>query len=250
MAFTTVAFCEEPAVTTEEPVAAVSDDTHRTSGDDIYIGELNRIIAMFGGGSHTSYMKLVSPSLRRNFCPYIHPYFSAAPDAYWAMNPVIMNEHPIPLETNEQLECHTLQTVADTSVDNFCGVSLAEAAQAPVKGDIRCMYDETTATYTQKTWVSSSLTLPVDLPVGRYQIVGAAVRCTYPGIFRFILPDSKYRPGGMIDGGDHIMIMDGQRMGRMGVWGEFFSINPPKIEICSHVQNAWAAIKMDLIKIG
>ena len=247
----TIAFCEEMcAQNVEEYIAGVSDQNARVNGDDIYIGKYNHIISAFGGAQACSYLKLCSPSLRRLFCPYIHPNYSFAPDAHWVMKPVYMSDSPIPLETNEALNALTLSTVLNTDNDSFCGVSLAEGPVAPVSGDIRTMYDEVTGTFTQKTWVNTDFSFPVDLPVGRYQVVGCQVRCTNVGIFRLVPIGADHRPGGMIDAGDKIVDTSGQRDGKMGVWCEFDQLTPPSIEICSAVENAWAAVKLDLIKVG
>ena len=133
---TTIAFCQEPAVTTEEFVAGVADDTHRVNGDDIYIGKYNRIIAMFAGGWSLQTMRLSAPSLRRFFTPYIHPYLGMSGDAYFFVSPVEMCRNPIPLETNEALNALAVVSAVDNTKDNYAGVSLALGPIAPVTGDI------------------------------------------------------------------------------------------------------------------
>jgi len=247
---TTIAFCEEGAVNTEENIAAVSDQHARVSGNDIYIGKYNQIISMFGGGASTSWMRIKSPSLRRLFCPYIHPYYSSAADAYWVVKPMYMPDSPIPLETNEALEATAKSTEFNANIDNFVGVSLAEGVITPVSGDIRTMVIEADLTLTQKTWCNGTLTLPVDLPVGRYQIVGAQCRSGYPGIFRFVPIGADHRPGGMVDAGAKMIDTTGQRQGKLGVWCEFDQLTPPSIEICLNVTGGWYSLKVDLIKVG
>lgn len=247
---TTIAFCQEPAVTTEENIAGVTDDHMRVSGDDIMIGRLNQIVAMFGGGHSAQTIRVVTPSLRRFFCPYIHPYLGCQTDAYWIVKPVDLSRNPIPIMTNEAM--NALMTVSEvhTDVDNFVGVSLSDGPLAPVTGDIRTMVIEASITATQKTWVSGDLTLPVDLPVGRYQVVGAMCRSNYPGIFRLIPVGEDYRPGGLIDAGDKLMDCLSQRFGNMGVWCEFDQLTPPKIEVCMNVTGSWYSLKLDLIRVG
>lgn len=246
----TIAFCEEPAVTTEENIAGVSDDTMRVVSDDIWVGALNRVVALFGGGHSLQTLRLVSPSLRAFFCPYVHPYVSLAADAYWLSSPVDMCRNPIPLATNEALNAMAKVSEVHNDVDNFMGVSLADGPIAPVYGDIRTMVIEASITATQKTWVAGDLTLPADLPVGRYQIVGAMCRSNYTGIFRLIPVGGGGRPGGMIDAGNDIMDMRSQRWGNMGVWMEFDQLTPPRVEICANVTGSWYSLKLDLIKVG
>lgn len=246
---TTIAFMEEPKVTTEEPIAGVSDDTMRVDGDDIIIADLNQIVALFGGGHSTQTLRVKTPSLARFMLPYIHPYLSQAADAYWTVSPVPMGATPILLETNEKMNALAKVSEVHDDHDNFVGVSLSDGPLTPVFGDIRTMVIEADLATTQKTWVPADITLPVDLPVGRYQIVGAMCRSNYPGIFRLIPVGGGPRPGGMMDAGDYQMDCRCQRWGQMGVWMEFDQLTPPRIEICSNVTGSWYSLKLDLIKV-
>jgi len=246
----TIAFMQEPAVTTEENIAGVADQSARVNGDDIYIGKYNKVIAVALGGHSLQSGRLVSPSLRRIFAPYIFPYYGEQTDAYWMMSPMYRMLNPIPLETNEALNVMVTVSEVHADHDNWAGVSLAEGPVAPVVADIRTMYDELTATFTQKTWVNTAFTFPVDLPVGRYQVLGCQVRSSNPGIFRLVPVGADHRPGGMIDAGDKVCDTRGQRNGNMGVWCEFDQLTPPTFEMCSEVTNSWAAVKMDLVKVS
>ena len=243
---TTIAFMQEPAVTTEEPIAGVADDTMRVNGDDIVIGAMNQIVALFGGGHSTQTLRVKTPSLSRFMLPYIHPFLSQAADAYWTVGPMPMSQNPIPVETNEAMNALAKVSEVHADYDNFVGVSLSDGPIAPVGGDIRTMVIEADLATTQKTWIAADLTLPVDLPVGRYQVVGAMCRSNYPGIFRLIPVGGGLRPGGMMDAGDKQMDCRVQRWGAMGVWMEFDQLQPPRIEICSNVTGSWFSLKLDL----
>lgn len=247
---TTIAFCEAPAVSTEEEIAGVTDQHARVQGDDIFIGKYNHIIAMFGGGKSTQTLRLVSPSLRGLFNPYIHPYVSVSDDTYWVTKPVYMMANPIPLATNEALNALIDSSEVHLAHYNFCGVSLAEGVVTPVLGDIRTLVIEKVVASTVGIWNNHSLTLPIDLPVGRYQVVGAMCRGDVPGIFRIVPIGADHRPGGLMDGGSRIIDTTGQRMGKMGVWCEFDQLTPPSLEICPHQALTWYSLKLDLIKVG
>jgi len=249
MAHSTIAFVQEPAVTTEEFVAGVADDTHRVSGDDIYVGKRNQIVAMFAGGHSLQTMRIVSPSLRRFFTPYIHPYVSMAADAYFYASPVEMCRNPLPIETNEALNAKAVVSEVHADVDNFVGVSLSDGPIAVVHGDIRTMVIESTITATQKTWVAEDLTLSQDLPVGRYAIVGAACRSNYHGIFRLIGVGQDNRPGGMVTATSDVIDTMSQRFGNMGKWMEFDQINPPRLEMCLNVTGSWYSLKLDIMQV-
>ena len=246
---TTIAFTEEPAVTTEEFVAGVADDTHRISGNDIYIGKFNQIVAMFAGGQSLQTMRLVAPSLRRFMTPYIHPYVSMAADAYFFGAPVECCRNPIPLETNEALNAMATVSEVHADQDNFAGVSLSDGPVAVVHGDIRTMVIESTITSTQKTWVATDLTLAQDLPVGRYAIVGAECRANQHGIFRLIGVGQDNRPGGWITASNDVMSSMSQRFGNMGVWMEFDQLQPPRLEMCLNVTGSWYSLKLDLMQL-
>jgi len=237
-------------VVTEEEIAGVVDQNARVIGDDVYIGRYNRIVSAFGGGHSMQTMRLVSPSLRRVFAPYIHPIYSAAADAYWLVKPVYMVDNPIALETNEALNAMAKVSEVHATTYNFMGVSLAEGALAPVTGEIRTMVIEADATLTIGVWTNHTLTLPVDLPVGRYQVVGAQCRSNAVGIFRLVPIGEDFRCGGMIDAGDKFIDTTGQRFGALGVWCEFDQLTPPSLEICPNVAGGWYSLKLDLIKVG
>lgn len=246
---TTIAFCQASAVTTEEEIAGVTDQHARVSGNDIYIGKYNQIIAMWGGGKYMQTMRLVSPSLRRFVSPYIHPYVAQQTDAYWATKPVIMTKNPIPLETNEALNALCVVSQVPTNEANFVGVSLAEGPIEPVFGDIRTIVIEASVTLTTLVWTNHSLTLPQDLPVGRYQVVGAMCRSNRPGTFRLVPIGGDQRPGGLMDAGDFKIDCTEQRLGKMGVWCEFDQLTPPSLEICPNQAGTWYSLKLDLIRV-
>jgi len=247
---TTIAFCQAPAVVTEEEIAGVTDQHTRVIGDDIYIGKYNQVVAAFGGGHSIQTMRLVSPSLRRVFSPYIHPNLSMAADAYWVVKPVYMMDSPISLETNEALNAMAKVSEVHDDHYNFMGVSLAEGPLARVSGDIRTLVIEADATVTIGIWTNHQLTLPVDLPVGRYQVVGAQCRGSNAGIFRLVPIGEDFRCGGMMDGGDKYIDTVGQRRGAMGVWCEFDQLTPPSLEMCPMKANGWYSLKLDLIKVS
>ncbi len=246
----TIAFCEVPKVTTEEEIAGVTDQNARVVGDDIFIGKYNHIVAMWGGGHSTQTLRLVSPSLRRLFSPYIHPLYSYAEDADWLYSPVLRPESPIALETNEALNALIKASEVHALTYNFCGVSLAVGAVTPVKGDIRTIVIEKTATSAIGAWTNHALSLPIDLPVGRYQVVGAMCRTSKVGSFRLVPVGADHRPGGAMDGGDKSIDCTGQRMGKMGIWCEFDQLTPPSLEICPLMATTWYSLKLDLIKVG
>jgi len=248
--FTTIAFCQAAAVTTEENIAGVADQHARVSGDDIYVGKYNQVVGIVGGGHSAQTLRLVSPSLRRLFNPYVHPLYSGAADAYWFVTPVYKGPNPIPVETNEALNALITVSEVHATPRNFCGVNLSDGPLTPVHGDIRTLVIEADATMTIGVWTNHSLTLPTDLPVGRYQVVGAQCRSNNVGIFRLVPVGADHRPGGLIDAGDKHLDTTGQREGKLGVWCEFDQLTPPTLDVCMPTAGTWYSLKLDLIRVG
>ncbi|GAI93429.1 unnamed protein product, partial [marine sediment metagenome] len=126
----------------------------------------------------------------------------------------------------------------------------AEGAVTPVTGDIRTLVIEKDADLKIGVWTNHTLTFPIDLPVGRYQVVGAQCRCAEAGIFRLVPVGADHRPGGMIDGNVFRIDTTDQRMGKMGVWCEFDQLTPPSLEICMYHEEDWYSLKLDLMKVA
>lgn len=248
---TTVAFYELPSGTSEQFIAGVADQSHRVVSDDIFIGKFNRIVAAMAMGHALTYGKLESPSLRRFFNPFIYPKVSIAGDSYDTWKPQDLSRNPLILDRNEALNAKGNITEASATQGNVVGVNLAEGPLEPVRGEIHTMRMSAAATLTIGVWTNHTLTFPSDLPVGRYQIVGAQAYANYGGMFRFVPIGSDHRPGGMLamdsQGG---VDMTAQRMGNWGVWCEFDQLTQPTIEFCPMQAGTWYTLAIDLIKIG
>jgi hypothetical protein len=92
--------------------------------------------------------------------------------------------------------------------------------------------------------------LDEDLPVGRYQIIGAQMYADKPGLFRLVPIDSADRPGGIIYAGNVRQSTLAQRGGQLGVWCEFNQLTPPSIEILGNEVISWYQLHVDLVKVA
>lgn len=249
---TTIGYAKTPVdPPIEEFVTGVADQHVRVVGDDIYIGEYNRIVAMMAVGHSLRYARLVSPSLRRFFSPYIEPNVSLAGDSMDAWQPMDLSRNPIPLATNEALNAKSLQIEVHPTFANIVGVNLAKAALAPVSGEIHTMriIDTSPTEITEKVWTNHQLTLGVDLPVGRYQIVGAECASSKGGLFRFVPVGEDYRPGGIMHDAVKTKQLHSQRLGNWGVWCEFDQLTPPTLDLLPYATTDYYSLKLDLVKV-
>jgi len=257
MPFTTIAFLEAraTAVTTLTPLNGVSDDHVRVEGDDIFVPAYNRLIGAFahhGTGAAAGDIteaQITSPSLRRVVLEDI----AKLTDLDVSPTTEMVNLHPqspLPLETNEALNA-LMSNGAITGGKGLIGVWLSDGRIEPVRGEIRTVKCTTTFTPTVDAWSSGDLTFSQDLPVGRYQLVGA--RCIggdTQGLFRFIFVGGIWRPGGVIQKDAADADIAWFRNGQLGVWGEFDQLTPPKLEVLELAAVANPTVYLDLIKIS
>lgn len=246
----TIVFAENPTLTTLDYIAGVADVTVRVADDDIYIGKYNRIVAAGAIGNSLSYSKLLSPSLRRFFNPFIIPKCSVAADSKDAYQMMDLARNPIPLDSNEALNAQALVSEVHDGEWNMVIVNLAEGALTPITGEIHTMKMTGSGTLTIGVWTSHTLTLTDDLPRGRYALVGAEVYANMAGAFRFIPIEGDNRPGGIMCDDDFYSKVENQRLGKWGTWLEFDNLHPPSLEICPYVAGTWYTCTIDLIKIA
>lgn len=250
---TLVAFSEVPAVAaTSGTINAVPDQTHRVSGDDIYIGKFNQLIGECAIGPQITDAYLISPSLRRVARKYVAPLF-ITPSSY--IVPLTWNWHgesPLKLDTNEALNAYATETSLSAVHNDIIGVWLADGPVAPVHGEIWTVHASVSGTFAELAWGNAEMTWTPDLPVGKYQIVGARCYMEEPGLFRFNFVGGFNRPGGVCIHEYHLSTMPWQRNGGMGVWGEFEQVLPPSIDLLPQAVNGEteAYLRIDLIKIA
>lgn len=247
---TTIGYAAEPTLTTEEFVDGAADQHVRVVDDDIYIGKYNHIVAAMACAFAMRHAKLEAPSLRGVFSPFIVPRVSLAGDSKDAWMPQDLSHSPLVLATNEALNAKILVSEVHGDHYNVVGVNLAEGALTPVTGTIHTLYirDVGDVTVIGK-WNNLQLTLGIDLPVGRYQVVGAQCFSTSGGLFRLVPIGEDYRPGGIMADDKHPYNAGCQRMGNWGVWCEFDQLTPPSIDILPYTATNWFTLALDLIKV-
>ena len=255
--FTVVAFNEARAVVTAlEPVSGTDDDHVVVSDEDIYIPTLNRLVGAYAGHGVTGVAGsaiqayLDSPSLRaltRQEIPKLDDFSTTPAVDILDMFP----DNPIPLVSGESLNAYLENDAVCALGRAIVAAWLADGPLRPVTGDIRTIRATSTVTGTLGVWGSGPIALAYDLPVGRYQLVGA--RCLAGAtsqVFRFIFVEGRWRPGGVsvrviTDPGLPIF-----RHGRLGVWGEFTHRQLPRLEVLNVETVANPTLYLDVIKVG
>ena len=252
--FTVIAFAEQRSDTTAGYIAGATDETHRVTGDDIYVGDWNLLLAAFVCSYSPQYTYLISPSLRRTSQVYIsHQYIPGAPSAFDRLLGRGFG-NPLTLDKMEALNCYQAVGGYNASRVELCGVWLADAPISPITGEIftiRINSEEATS-FTKGVWLNHELTYTPDLPVGRYAVVGARMYGADYGLFRFNFRGIPARPGGIVIPDERLAADKIFREGRLGVWGEFDSVLPPSMDVLLVSTNATTQLWgfMDIIKIA
>lgn len=249
--FTTVAFSEAVAVQTAlSKLNAVADQHVKTSETTITVGAMNNIVGAYAAcGLLATEARLISPSLRRTNPLYITPIdLAIAPP----IDPAMMYHptNPIPLDVNESLEAEEDGTIAAATEQHLIGVFMADGALASVGGEIFTINATINTALVVNSWEFSEITFPDSLPVADYQVVGARLVAANGILFRFVPVGAVNRPGGVSASAVNGKDPWNQRFGRMGVWFDFNTVQPPGVEVIGSAATGAATYELyiDAIK--
>lgn len=234
--------------------AAISDPLVTTSGDLLYIPPgMNFLLGAYAalGGTTEGAAYLQSPSLKRMLLYDIQPTeegIGPSGDESVLIHP----EYPIELDEFEGLEAYVKSNPGSAEVHTVVPF-LATGAISPLAAGQRIytVLFTTSITETASTWKNGAITFRQTLPVGRYQIVGAAMWGTSGVAFRFTIPGVAHRPGFICHGSEGNHGSPPQRRGGMGVWAEFHSLTPPSVDWLANATSGSSQTGvMDLIKVA
>lgn len=252
---TMVAFGEDiDLAATEQNIAALTDQHVRTSGDDLFVPALDRIVvAIPGVALAAANVHLRSPSMEELTNLYLAPWNGNADADVEPDDPPVIHDYsrnPVPLVRGEQLN---FRADGDTTAAawQWCGVLLGDGPVQPISGQhIFAIRATRTVTLTARAWtISGELTFVERLPVGRYAVVGMRVVSASVCLARIVLPGYQWRPGCV--GADTDTQKDGSlfRNGNLGVWAEFESDEPPQVEVLADLADTSIEVWFDLILI-
>jgi len=252
MAFNVVAFQEsiDPGGAYVN-ITAVADPVTTTTGDIIYVPPATPYL--FGAQAFldattaiTAYLQ--SPSLRRvanyDIAPVVGALYPSASDIV-ALRP----SSPIKLDENEGLEALINSNPSSAAVQSVVAL-LSDGAITSVDGEIFSVYFTTAITETVGAWTNGEITFAQTLPIGDYQLVGAAMFGTSGVAFRFNGVGKAERPGFLCNNAMTDRQHPLQRKGGLGVWLEFNSMTPPSIDWLAHATSGTSQTGiMDLIRL-
>lgn len=252
MAFTIHCFSENntPDGTLQE-ITPVVDPTIRERGNFIFLkNALNLFGGQFMGGALAQRAYFESPELRKENYFEITPVEVGGVVAE-AIDYRLQPASPIELPMSEPIRCFFEATAGAARIVTGI-IWLHSGDVAPATG--RIFHARLTATITEVAgaWTEGEMVFDQELPVGRYQIVGARCQCVDDGVaFRLISLDQILRPGGLCVNGPECPDLREQRNGGLGIWMEFDHDSPPSLEVLSFVGgDAAQEITLDLIKVG
>lgn len=207
-----------------------------------------------GVGVNMSRARLVSPSLRLPFIPYLWPLntTTAANGVPDDANIADYRAHPFRLRMLEELECDTSQTDAGSqqmTVALFFGDNNMSTPSGLDTFSLRCTASITATPY---AWTSGSLTLGQSIPQGEYSVVG--LQCiTATGIAaRLIFPGDPtigmWRPGCVTCPTAVSRPPFAGRKAQQGVLGKFRNTALPQLEVLCAAADTAQTVILDLMK--
>jgi hypothetical protein len=254
--FTLAGFAESiDAAAAWANITALTDQTLRTAGDDLYVpAGLNNILFIGAGVASGSLgiARLSSPSLRGFSRPIIAPVNgNADADAEPEIVPAYLDfrQNPIPLLAQEILNAEVNSDSSAAALQwVLCG--FAAGKPEPIDGKIIPVRATGTTTLTVDVWTYVPLTFDEDLGAGHYQVVGARFVSAGAVAGRLVLVGNTLRPGCLACDADDDLDWPAQRSGGLGVWAEFDDCDLPNCEFLSCSADTAECVYLDLIRTG
>jgi len=230
--FTTVAFGESiDEAGAMANLAAIADQHVRTEGDHIIVPrDMNRFIgAVAYLGTVVAQCQLVSPSLRKIGVQSIAPLNQVLVPTGEVVHSITPDSY-VPLTPDEQIEIVNNGNPAGAE-NHTVAVWLSNGDIVPKKGNIRTIRIQVTTAVVALAWTLADIVIVDDLPVGEYEIVGAAFEIASALAFRFVFIGGTWRPGVPVLADVNTGVNDIFRRGKMGSFGTFHTTQLPGIEV-------------------
>jgi len=229
---------------------AVPDPHLTVTGDDIYVPELNKIIAMAVLLDLTvaAQARMSSPSLLEDgFQEYLD---QVASGLTFGTPPEIHDRsaNPLELAIGEAMKFQVNDNPG-AAIGHYGLAWLGDGPVSPVSGRIRTVRATGAASLSAGVWVNTALTFPTSLKAGKYAIVGMRVEGTNLVAARLVLPGAGYRPGVPAANAQTDNDYKLFRNGNGGVFGEFVHSAPPTLD-CLGVTDTAQLVYLDVIYMG
>ncbi len=228
-------------------VAALTDQIAQIRDNAIIAPpRLNKIAQLLCFGTNLNRAQIQLPSTRR-FGNYDIRPFANAFAAGGAQTPMLdLRGDPFEVEEGEEIPFFAQQGSA--GVQREYAVLLLSDNPSPVDARNRITVRATgTTTLTADTWTPVTLAFDVQLPRGKFKLVGMRAESVSGIAFRCINQQMSYRPGGFVNQSALALDYPGQRRGGLGVWFEFDYLTPPIVEMVSTAGDTAETFFLDLI---
>lgn len=229
--FTLIAFSEsQDAAGAEVNVAAVTDDQITVKDDQAYIGDYHKLFgAMACVGTTGTLARLTSPTLRHFNSFEIAPLeLDIHPGANF--HHCVSPNRSIDLSIGEGLEAKLTADPAAAEQQTIIAF-LSDSDIQQFKGSMTTARFSVTLAQLAGSWNSAEIDFNEELQVGRYAIVGMRIVADGAVAARLIFRGATARPGVPCAATVEEPTDTTFRHGNLGVFGEFNSLTPPKVEI-------------------
>ena len=247
--FTVAGFYEVQTPSGYTKIAVCADQHRSVQGDDLYVPELNKLAGVCIRSQQISRGRLLSPSLNRMGALDIIPLRQQwqqdiDEDGHW----MDLFHMPIDLDVAEALN---LEIYEDTPASGyeFGLVWLMNQVDPVPSGRVHVLRATGSTTMVVGTWTASQLTLPSDLPSGRYAVIGATFEGSSIVFGRLIFPGQTWRPGCLGIGEEPYPGSQKFRLGRKGLWGHFEHHAPPQVEYLCRSADTEQVVYLDVIQV-
>lgn len=228
-------------------LSAVSDQSVRVSGNDIYVPTgWTKYIGSYAIGTGITKAQIVTPTLRQVVpIDVAEVDANATPEASKKQIQRILN--PIDLAANETLDAYADNSNVGAQQETVFSF-LADNAITPVTGKIFTIRFTLTGATGANNWTNQTITLSNQLPVGQYQCVGARFVGNNLLAARFVPIGAANRPGCIACAAVSDLDIPQFRFGGLGVWFEFDELTLPSVDFFATGATGTITGYLDLIK--
>src|SRR2546427_4094401 len=235
---------------------AVPDQHLTVAGADIRCPSLNRIIAAAAGLETTAAQqaRITAPSRRVLALQRVAPTQGNAAGVSLPADPQHVQDlrlSPLQMVQGEHVDFEINSDPAAAQIQ-WGVVWFADAAPAPVAGNIFTVRATNATALVASTWSNVGLTFAENLPRGRYQVVGLRAQSAGMVAARVVFVGTGaqgWRPGVLGTLNDRHLEDDMFRYGQLGVFGEFEDIDLPTIDCLAVSADATQVFYLDLVQV-
>ncbi len=232
MSFTTVAFAENADAGGVFTTLNAVPDQHVTAvGVDIQVPAYNRIIGAMAcvGNNAGARARIVSPSLRRVNPYHISPVnLGLVPADPPAID--MVSGRTVLLDLGENIEAEEDANPAALE-QHAVAVWLADKDVTPVSGKIHTVRFTVLVAQAINAWTFAGIDTVDDLPAGNYAVVGARLVAAGGIVARLVPIGETSRPGFSVSQSVAHIDADLFRVGWLGEWFRFNTLQLPGLEI-------------------